>query len=88
MSSRDPREARMRQYETSDADGVSLDPVCGKPVVDGDAESMEYKHRKYFFCSERCRTRFARQTERIRMNDLARLGALFGGGKKVRWGVA
>ena len=78
----------MRQDETSDREGVSLDPVCGKPVVDAHAESMEYKHRTYFFCSHGCRDRFARQTERIRMNDLARLGALFGGGKKVRWGVA
>jgi YHS domain-containing protein len=84
---RDPREAQA-SVEGDGADGVSFDPMCGKPVVDADAESLEYKHRTYFFCSERCRNRFARHTERIRMNDLARLGALFHGGKKVSWGVA
>jgi hypothetical protein len=25
--------------------GVSIDPVCGKPVVDDDGPSVEYKRR-------------------------------------------
>ncbi len=67
--------------------GVSLDPICGSPVVEQDAPSMEYRERKYFFCSERCRARFAKQAERMRMSELARMGGLFAA-RKVRWGIA
>jgi YHS domain-containing protein len=88
MSDRRDRIGEERMAHDEPAGGVSLDPVCGKPVVEDDAESAEYKHKTYFFCSERCRNRFARHAERLRMNDLAKLGVLFGGGKKVRWGVA
>jgi YHS domain-containing protein len=66
-----------------------LDPVCGKQL-EGTAEgrpSTEYKKRRYFFCSEGCRHAFERQTERFRMNDLARAGALMTPGR-VRWGIA
>jgi YHS domain-containing protein len=67
--------------------GVSIDPICGKPVVEDDARSLEYKRRTYFFCSERCRGRFERQAERIHVGELARMGSLFTE-KKARWGVA
>lgn len=65
-----------------------LDPVCGRPLdkLEGQPTS-EYKKRRYFFCSERCRSAFERQTERFRMNDLARAGALMTPGR-VRWGLA
>ncbi len=68
-------------------DGVSIDPICGKPVIEGDSASFEYKRRTYFFCSERCRGRFERQAERIHVGELAKTGSLFGE-HKARWGVA
>lgn len=69
--------------------GVSIDPICGVPVVEEGAESFEYKRRTYFFCSARCRGRFARRAERLRVHELARLGALFSEKeKKARWGLA
>ena len=67
--------------------GVSIDPICGKPVVENDGESLEYKRRTYFFCSARCRGRFERQAERIHVSELAQMGALFAK-TKARWGVA
>jgi YHS domain-containing protein len=67
--------------------GVSIDPMCGRPVVDGDSESYEYKRRTYYFCSRKCRARFERQAERIHLRELARMGALFGP-PKIRWGLA
>ncbi len=67
--------------------GVSIDPICGKPVVEEDADSFEYKLRTYYFCSPRCRGRFERQAERIRVAELARRGTLFGG-SKAHWGLA
>jgi YHS domain-containing protein len=69
------------------AQGVSIDPVCGKPVAEEGAESLEYKRKTYFFCSHRCRGRFERQAERIRVGELAKMGTLFAE-KKPRWGVA
>jgi YHS domain-containing protein len=68
--------------------GVSIDPICGKPVVDEDAASCEYKRKTYYFCSERCRGRFERQAERIHVAELARMGALFTEPRKPHWGVA
>lgn len=69
--------------------GVSIDPMCGQPVVEDDAESFQYKRRTYYFCSAACRGRFARRAERMRVAELARLGALFAEKtKKARWGVA
>ena len=65
-----------------------LDPVCGKHLEAPEGRpSTEYKKRRYFFCSERCRSAFERQAERFRMNDLARAGALLTPGR-VRWGIA
>ena len=69
--------------------GVSIDPICGRPVVEDDSESFEYKRRTYYFCSKACRGRFVRRAERLRVHELARLGALFADKeKKARWGVA
>jgi YHS domain-containing protein len=65
-----------------------LDPVCGRSLEQPDGQpTSEYKKRKYFFCSERCRTAFEKQAERFRMNDLARAGALMTP-SRVRWGLA
>ena len=67
--------------------GVSIDPICGKPVVEAGGASFEYKRRTYYFCSAACRARFARRAERIRVSELARLGTLFAE-RKARWGLA
>ena len=66
----------------------SYDPICGTAVESGDGTpSSEYKKRRYFFCSEKCKHEFERAAERIRMQEAARAGALFTHGK-VRWGLA
>jgi YHS domain-containing protein len=65
------------------------DPICGRKLGEAAPEgySAEYKRRRYFFCSKRCLHAFERQTERFRLNDLARVGALLSPGQ-VRWGMA
>jgi YHS domain-containing protein len=63
------------------------DPVCGREVDPSEAPASEYKKRRYYFCSPRCKERFERQAERLRLQELARMGALFQHAK-VRWGVA
>jgi YHS domain-containing protein len=68
-------------------DGVAIDPICGKAIVREDAESFDYKRKTYYFCSDACRGRFERHTERIHVNELARMGVLFAE-KKARWGLA
>lgn len=68
--------------------GRSYDPICGVPVENGDrTPCSEYKKRRYFFCSQKCKEEFERAAERIRMQEAARAGALFTHGK-VRWGLA
>ncbi len=70
--------------------GKTFDPICGKRIENGTAQqnlSAEYKKRRYFFCSEKCRHTFEQQAERFRLNELARAGALFTPGQ-VRWGMA
>jgi YHS domain-containing protein len=68
--------------------GVSIDPVCGKLVVEqGAAASVEYERKTYYFCSGHCRSLFDREPERIRVGEIARAGALFGQGR-ARWGIA
>lgn len=68
--------------------GRQVDPVCGRPLSNEHGQaSTEYKRRRYHFCSERCREQFLRQTERFRLRELARSGALMTPGK-VRWGLA
>jgi YHS domain-containing protein len=64
-----------------------FDPICGKRVDPSGSHALEYRKRKYFFCSDDCKARFERQAERHRVRDLARMGALFAN-QKVRWGVA
>ena len=63
------------------------DPVCGKKVDSTRSEAAEYKHHRYFFCSSGCKQRFEHETERTRIGDLARMGALFSP-ETVRWGLA
>ncbi|MDR0965875.1 MAG: YHS domain-containing protein [Myxococcales bacterium] len=69
---------------------AEIDPVCGKSVdaLDDEEElSFQYKKRRYFFCSERCRRAFEQNVERERLQELAQAGALLSNGR-VRWGVA
>jgi YHS domain-containing protein len=64
------------------------DPICGiKILLDAATHSAEYKKRRYVFCSEKCKHEFERAAERMRMQEAARVGALFTVGK-VRWGLA
>ncbi len=67
---------------------MARDPICGRTVGEGQAFSSEYKLRRYFFCSERCRSAFHHQVERLRMNELWRAGSLFSTGGIVRWARA
>jgi YHS domain-containing protein len=68
--------------------GRSYDPICGIPVQGGErTPCSEYKKRRYFFCSDKCKHEFERAAERIRMQEAARAGALFTHGK-VKWGLA
>jgi YHS domain-containing protein len=70
------------------ASGQSYDPICGVRVENGGARpSSEYKKRRYYFCSHRCKAEFDKAAERIRMQEVARAGALFTQGK-VRWALA
>jgi len=65
------------------------DPICGRKVSAGETSviSVEFKKRKYYFCSEGCKASFQHEAERIRLHELARVGALLSAGK-VRWGMA
>ncbi len=64
------------------------DPICGKALgVEQQAHSLEYKKRRYYFCSPRCRSAFAARTEKFRVSELMRAGALLSPGR-VRWGLA
>ena len=68
--------------------GESYDPICGIKVAGSlMSPNSEYKKRRYFFCSQKCKHEFERAAERIRMQETARAGALFSQGK-VRWGIA
>ena len=65
-----------------------FDPICGKKVDSGDrTPTSEYKKKRYFFCSDRCRAAFDREAERLRLSELAKVGALLSKGR-VRWGLA
>jgi YHS domain-containing protein len=64
------------------------DPICGKALsVEQQAHSVEYKKRRYYFCSSRCRSAFCARTEKFRITELMRAGALLSPGR-VRWGLA
>ncbi len=67
--------------------GPPNDPICGKPVEPAGSRTAEYKHKTYYFCSDRCRERFEKRTERMRLQELARMGALLTR-SKARWGIA
>ncbi len=70
--------------------GRIFDPICGKKIEAAANQvklTAEYKKRRYFFCSEKCRHTFEQQAERFRLNELARAGALFTP-KQVRWWLA
>lgn len=67
---------------------MRYDPICGKELGGVEAvPSVEYKRRRFHFCSAKCRTAFLERTERARIRELARVGALLSSGK-VRWGMA
>lgn len=64
------------------------DPICGRALdVEQLSYSVEYKKRRYYFCSDKCRSAFEARTEKFRLNELARAGALLSPGR-VRWGLA
>lgn len=68
--------------------GARVDPVCGRALASDSAlATTEYKQKRYHFCSERCREQFLKQTERFRLRELARSGALMTPGR-IRWGLA
>jgi YHS domain-containing protein len=71
---------------TTKRDDSARDPICGRHV-EGGSHAVEYRKRRYVFCSPTCKEKFERQVERDRLQDLARLGALFAN-DRVRWGVA
>ncbi len=73
-----------------DGDGVAIDPVCGDPLLVDDAGTIRVEHRgkAFHFCSDGCRDRFLRLAERIRLEEVLKMGALFAPGEKARWGVA
>lgn len=67
---------------------MDFDPVCGKKVENSQSTpSAEYKKKRYFFCSEKCKQAFEREAERMRLQELAKVGALLSKGR-VRWGLA
>ena len=68
--------------------GRSYDPICGVPVESSDGTpTSEYKKRRYFFCSQKCKHEFERAAERIRLHQRARAGVLFTQ-DRIRWGLA
>jgi YHS domain-containing protein len=43
---------------------MEMDPVCGAPVdADRATDSVEYKGRRYYFCSSKCRKLFEENPE-------------------------
>ncbi len=68
---------------------MTYDPICGKRVetTAAHAPTAEYKKTRYYFCSEGCRHAFEKEAEKMRLSELARVGALLSKGK-VRWGLA
>ncbi len=78
--------AGVKEHEAR-GEAQAYDPICGQKVACDGAPSSEYKKKNYFFCSGKCKHEFDRAAERIRMNEVARAGALFTQGK-VRWALA
>jgi len=65
------------------------DPICGKSVGTPTqaTPTAEYRKKRYYFCSECCQHAFEKQAEKLRLTELAKVGALLSKGK-VRWGLA
>jgi uncharacterized membrane protein YraQ (UPF0718 family)/YHS domain-containing protein len=56
---------RRNQARFGGGAGYAIDPVCGMQVQIADAPAVaEYEGRTFYFCSDRCRERFAREPER------------------------
>lgn len=76
------------QQSVKSAGAGHQDPICGRRLASTRASfSAEYKKRRYYFCSARCQDEFRARTEKFRLVDLARKGALLTPGK-VRWGIS
>lgn len=43
---------------------MKTDPVCGMKVDENEADSLEFRGKEYYFCSEGCRHKFEAQPER------------------------
>jgi YHS domain-containing protein len=67
-------------------EGVAVDPVCGRPLLTGEAERLEHAGGTLHFCSAGCRDRFTRLAERVRLDEALRAGTLFTG-LRARWGT-
>ena len=64
----------MNSGEGNKVSGKAYDPICGVRVESGEGvPSSEYKKRRYFFCSDKCKHEFERAAERIRMQEAATL---------------
>ena len=66
-----------------------FDPISGQEL-EADQVSLfcsQYQKRKYFFCSDRCRAAFEQHAQRVRINQMAKVGALLSPGR-VTWGLA
>jgi YHS domain-containing protein len=71
-------------------EAVVVDPVCGAPVVAGDAATVSLRHagHTWRFCGPGCRTRFARLAEQALLAEALRAGRLLLPRARVRWGSA
>jgi len=69
-------------------EGAHRDPICGQRLAAPEGfYNADYKKRRYYFCSARCRDEFAVRTEKFKLVEQARAGTLFCLGK-VRWGLS
>ena len=78
-----------RAATTGGAKGTATqqDPICGRRLLTTPAGySAEYKKRRYYFCSARCKDEFKARTEKFKLVEQARAGVLFTPGK-VRWAL-
>ena len=65
------------------------DPICGRRFGRGRVPeyAAEYRRRRYYFCSSRCRAAFEKHVQRFRVSEMAKVGALLSPGR-VSWGIA
>jgi YHS domain-containing protein len=66
-----------------------FDPICGRRFGRGKVASYtaEYRRRRYYFCSARCRAAFEKHLQQFRLGEMAKVGALLSPGR-VSWGIA